>query len=133
MSVPAYALLFSFGIRCRVSPLPADQLAARGANPFTLRLHAAYWSRMLTELCASGLAPPGTVYGTVSELHDAIAGLSLQNPNQLLIVAADWNLAPGLAAPGAGAAQAAARVRFTEWGAGVASAEATSRPSFGPR
>ena len=133
MSVPAYALLFSFGIRCRVSPLPADQLAARGANPFTLRLHAAYWSRMLTELCASGLAPPGTVYGTVSELHDAIAGLSLQNPNQLLIVAADWNLAPGLAAPGAGAAQAAARVRFTEISFLAAASVTSLEIASGPR
>jgi hypothetical protein len=132
MSAPAYAFLFAFGIRCRVSPLPADQVAARGVNPFTLRLHAAYWSRSLSELCSSGLAPPGVVYGTASELHDAIAGLSVQNPNLLLIAAADWNLAPALASPGAAAAQAAARARFSDISflaaASITSLEITSGP-----
>ena len=133
VSLPFHAFLYAFGTRCKVSSLPADQTAARAINPFTLRLHAAYWSRMLSELCASGLAPPGANYLTTAELHDVIASLPVQNPNLLLIAAADWNPAPALTAPGAGAAHAAARARFDE----VSFLAAASIPSLeittGPR
>ena len=59
VAAPFFALLYAFGIRCKVSPLPADLAAARAINPFTMRFQAGCWSRVLSELCASGLAPPG--------------------------------------------------------------------------
>ena len=114
VAAPFFALLYAFGIRCKVSPLPADLTAARAVNPFTMRFQAACWSRVLSELCASGLAPPGVMYDNVAELHVIIGDLVLQNPNSLLITANDWNAAPALASPGAAAAQAAARARFEQ-------------------
>ena len=111
---PFYKLLFAFGIRFRVSPIPANQVAARAINIFTARFQATFWSRALSELHASGLAQPGVVYATVAELHVVIAALTLQNPNALHITANDWNAAPALTSPGAAPAHANARARFKE-------------------
>ena len=133
VAAPFFALLYAFGIRCKVSPLPADLAAARGINPFTMRFQAACWSRVLSELCASGLAPPGVMYNNVAELHVLIGDLVLQNPNSMLITANDWNAAAQLTSPGAAAAQAAARARFDQ----IAFLGAASIPSLeitaGPR
>ena len=90
VSAPFHRMLFAFGIRCKISPVPANLAAARALNPFTMRFHPACWSRVLTELSNSGLAPPGTVYYTVAAFHEAIVGLQLQNPMNLYIGAADW-------------------------------------------
>jgi hypothetical protein len=87
VSVPFYKLLFAFGIRFRVSPIPANQVAARAINIFTARFQATFWSRALSELHASGHAQLGVVYATVAELHVVIAALTLQNPNALHITA----------------------------------------------
>ena len=114
VTVPLYKLLFAFGIRLKVSPIPADQAAARTVNIFRARFNAAFWSRVLSELCASGLAQPGVAYDTVAELHVVIAALPLQNPNALNITAVDWDLAPALTSPGNAAAQAGALARFNE-------------------
>ena len=43
VAAPFFALLYAFGIRCKVSPLPADLTAARAVNPFTMRFQAACW------------------------------------------------------------------------------------------
>ena len=69
VSAPFYKFLFAFGIRFKVSPIPANQLAARAINIFTARFQSAFWSRVLSELHASGLAQPGVTYNTVAELH----------------------------------------------------------------
>ena len=115
VSAPFHAVLYAFGIRFKVSPLPADVAAARAINIFTLRFTAAYWTRALSEyLCASGLAPPGTIYNNVAELHSVISGLVIQNPILLNIAANDWNASAAFASPGAAPAQAAARARFAE-------------------
>jgi hypothetical protein len=114
VSAPFYKLLFAFGIRFKVSPIPANQLAARAINIFTARFQSAFWSRVLSELHASGLAQPGVTYNTVAELHVVISALTLQNPNALDITANDWNAAPALTPPGAAPAQANARARFNE-------------------
>ena len=114
VSAPFHVLLYALGIRFKVSPLPADVAAARAINIFTLRFTAAYWTRALSELCASGLAPPGTTYDNVAELHSVISGLVIQNPIMLNITANDWNASAAFASPGAAPAQAAARARFAE-------------------
>ena len=114
VSAPFYKCLFAFGIRFKVSPIPANQLAARAINIFTARFQSAFWSRVLSELHASGLAQPGVTYNTVAELHVVISALTLQNPNALDITANDWNAAPALTPPGAAPAQANARARFNE-------------------
>ena len=132
VSAPFYKLLFAFGIRFRVSPIPANQVAARAINIFTARFQATFWSRALSELHASGLAQPGVVYATVAELHVVIAALTLQNPNALHSTANDWNAAPALTSPGAAPAQANARARFNEISflsaASITSLEITTGP-----
>ena len=131
VSAPFHRMLFAFGIRCKISPVPANLAAARALNPFTMRFHAACWSRVLTELSDSGLALPGTVYYTVAAFHEAIVGLQLQNPMNLYIGAADWNAAPALAAltaqqAGGQAGVAAAAARH----AAIAFIAAASLPSL---
>ena len=133
VAVPLYKLLFAFGTRFKVSPIPADQAAARAVNIFRARFNAAFWSRVLSELCTSGLAQPGVAYETVAELHVVISALPLQNPNALNITAVDWDLAPALTSPGNAAAQAGALARFNEISFLAAAPLVSLEISSGPR
>ena len=112
VSAPLYQVVYAFGARCKTSPAPADQAAARNASVFTLRLTGGAWSRILFQLHASGLGldPTAPPYVTVAHIRDAVSKLTLTNPLDMLVVAADWAPSPGLAAPG-GAGAGPVRLR----------------------
>ena len=109
-----FQMLRSFGARFYITRTnPADLAAARNVNLMTMRLHAAFWSRVLTELVASGLVTVGM--SDSADLRRNILSLTLANPGALAVLAADWSAAPAFAIPagGGGAAAAAARARMT--------------------
>ena len=55
MQLAHYAALAAFGTRFKISRAPVDLAAARLANPLTLKLAAAYWTRAFTEFDAASL------------------------------------------------------------------------------
>lgn len=98
----------AFLSRCSRGPTPADEAAARGATAFRFRWTAAFWTRLLTELRDSGLF--NTSLDSLRALDAKKRALQLVNPNNLLVVAADWQLTADFVIPaGAGAAATARR------------------------
>ena len=107
VSAPNHVMLHVFGIRFKFSPAPADEAVARTKSLFTLNFTAATWSRLLFQLHSSGLGlNQAASYPTVPHVHDAISKLTLLNPLDLNILAADWLASPALAALAGGAAAA---------------------------
>ena len=77
-----FQMLRSFGARFYITRTnPADLAAARNVNLMTMRLHAAFWSRVLTELVASGLVTVGM--SDSADLRRNILSLTLANPGAL--------------------------------------------------
>ena len=81
----------AFGTRCSISRVPADLAAAQGASVVRVRFNGPFWTRVLTELAASGFFVAG-LFANLREMLEALTRLALQNPQQLLITAADWSL-----------------------------------------
>ena len=99
----------AFGTRCSISRVPADLAAAQGASVVRVRFNGPFWTRVLTELAASGFFVAG-LFANLREMLEALTRLALQNPQQLLITAADWSLGQDFVIPaGAGGAAAARR------------------------
>ncbi len=112
-SLATYQMVKAFGTRCKVSRLPADLTAARAAHLLNLCLTAGFWSRVLTAIRDAGLAN-GIPIADIRGLRARLRGLNIP-PNQLLVVAADWSLAPAFVIPqGAGAAALATRASLTD-------------------
>ena len=99
--------LRAFISRCKVGTLPADDVAARAADVFRARFTAAFWARVFDELAASGLfAVPIT---DLRDLDRRLEMITISNPVNLEIRAADWDLAPAFVIPPGAGAPAAAR------------------------
>ena len=99
----------AFGTRCSISRVPADLAAAQGASVVRIRFNGPFWTRVLTELAASGFFVAG-LFANLREMLETLTRLALQNPQQLLITAADWSLGQDFVIPaGAGVAAAARR------------------------
>ena len=109
-----FQMLRSFGARLFITRTnPADLAAARNANLLTMRFHAAFWSRVLTELVSSNLLTTGM--SDSADLRRNLLSLTITNLGALAVLAADWSTAPAFAIPagGGGAGAAAARARMT--------------------
>jgi hypothetical protein len=108
VAAPHYQLLRTFGARLSLSPAAADRAAALNVSAWRIRFTAAAWSRILTELKASGYA--ATSVGTLRKSDQLLASLTLQTPARLQLAAADWMPAEAFTIPvGAGAIPAARR------------------------
>lgn len=55
VEIAEWKVLAIFGCKACLGSLPADKTAGAARNLLTLQLTAAFWSRYLTELIASGL------------------------------------------------------------------------------
>ena len=106
VSLPLYVALKAFIPKARISTAPADEAAAR-VSVFRARFTAAFWSTLLGEYVHSGLVNQPIT--TPQDWDTRLRELVVQNPANLLIKAAAWNLAPDLVVPGAGAAAASHR------------------------
>lgn len=112
VQLSTFQMIRAFGARCNVSRIPANVAAARNINLLTLRFVGAFWSRLLTELVASGLfARP---LHTARDLHERLLALDITRPEELAIVAGDFSAAAAFAVPGGvgGAMAVAARARL---------------------
>ena len=110
VSLDTYQALRAFTTRSSISRVPADLAAARAVSSLAVRLHDAAWSRLLTELTASGLFAVAGAYKILTELDDAMRDAAIANPANLVLIAGDWRPAQAFAIPaGAGAAAAAQR------------------------
>ena len=99
----------SFGARCSIARLPADQAAARAATVVRIRFNGAFWSRVLQELNAAGLFAAG-LFTDFRSMQLSMLQLALPNPVNLQIAAGDWQLGQDFVLPaGAGAAAVARR------------------------
>ena len=88
----------AFAQRCGIGPMPVDVLAARNSSMLQLGFNGAGWSRILTELEASGLFQ--VPFQELRAFDAAFGALSIRNPNQLVLVAADWlGFVPAFAPP----------------------------------
>ena len=103
-SLGTFQLLNAFGARLRSAPLPAAVGAVRAASCFTLRLNAAAWSRILTELVLAGVFAGGNV-NDYDELQQLMEEATIPNPANLHITDADVAVGqPFIIPAGAGAA-----------------------------
>ena len=99
----------SFGARCCISRLPADQAAARAATIVRIRFNGAFWGRVLQELNAAGFFAAG-LFADFRSMQLVLLQLALPNPVNVQIAAGDWALGQDFVMPaGAGAAAVARR------------------------
>ena len=114
VSLNTFQAVKAFAPRCIVSRnTGADINAAITTNLLEVRFTDAFWSRVLTELKASGVFADRIT--TVGGLHDAIQAATLVNPANLEIVAADWRPAQAFAnGPNGGGANAIARAALAQ-------------------
>ena len=115
VSIDTFQAVKAFVSRCKLSRTPVDMAAAAMINVLTIRFEDAFWSRLLTELKASGVfVNPITELGGLLDSIGAAA--TITNPPNLEIVAADWRMAPAFAAGpgGAGAAAVATRAALAQ-------------------
>ena len=109
VSIPHFTAIGAFFIRCKTGAALPDQAAAANVNPFTCRLTAVAWSRILTSLHGGGAF--AVTLGTLPKFHDRIR--SLPPDAALDIIAADWFPAPDLITPNNAAVRAHHdRIRF---------------------
>ena len=87
-----------FFIRCTFSGSLATRNILANQSVFTVTFTAACWSRVLTELCASGLLAASLT--SVTALRDAMRSLTIVNPANLVILDTDIVLADSFDAPG---------------------------------
>ena len=97
--------------RCKISRLPADQVACRQRNPMTAALSEAAWTRLLTEYHASSAFV--RVHLNLQQWEETLRTLTPVTPANLEIAAGDWRAVPAVTIPSgqnaaAGAARAAA-------------------------
>ena len=76
-------------LRSSFGPAPADLATARLHSALTVAFQAAAWSRWLTELASSGLLAKAP-FDRLRDSDAAMELLTLANPNQLDILAADY-------------------------------------------
>ena len=97
-------LLYAFGARVRTAPPPAVVGGVAASSPFTLRLNAAAWSRIITELAAGNVFSGGPIKDH-TELQRLVGEAALPNPANLQVSNADLAAGqPFLIPAGAGAA-----------------------------
>ena len=99
VSLAHFLAVKHFASRCSTSRNPADLAAAAAAHPLVLRLGGAFWTRVLTELVPNGLLDHP--FGSTSTLELAMSQLTITNPANLEVGAADWTLGQAFAIPGA--------------------------------
>ena len=92
-SIPHYKAVRSFAARCTIGDNPANKAAAAQCSPVVFALDAAAWSLILTELRDSDLFEHGP-FTRLRDLDDAIDGLMIQNPANLVLLPASY--LPGL-------------------------------------
>ena len=95
VSIDTFQAVKAFMSRCKLSRNPADMAAAAVINVLTIRFENAFWSRLLTELKASGVFA-----NTLTELGgllDSIGAATITNPVNLEVVAADWRMTQAFA------------------------------------
>ena len=109
VSTPHYVAIGVFFIRCKTGAALPDKAAAAAVNPFTCRLTAIAWSRILTSLSNGGAF--NVASSTTPKFHDRIRSLA---PDAALdISAGDWFLAPDLVTPNVAATRVLHdRIRF---------------------
>lgn len=101
-------LLDAFASKARCGPVAADAAALRDRNILTLGLTAAFWSKYLTELVASGLLASPISHRSL--LHSRIKELLPVTPANLHVDAGDWSPCESFNVAGvAGVAGVAAR------------------------
>ena len=108
-----FQLLYAFGAALRTAPPPAMVGAVRVASPFTLRLNAAAWSRILTELVSSGIFSNGPI-ADYTALQELIEGASIPDPSNLHISDADLVAGQPFTIPGGNGAAAVEVRRMLE-------------------
>ena len=129
---PTCVVVRVFTPKSSISRVPADLAAARAMAALNVRLQDACWSRLFTELTASGLFANGS-FQTEALFEEALTDLVLVTPANLAITAADWRAGQAFVLPaGAGAVAVAAReamnaVRFLNL-ASAASLEVAGSP-----
>ena len=128
VSLDTFKAVKAFAARCSISRNPIDIAAAALINVLMVRLEDACWSRILTELKASGVF--SKAIADLGELVDLIGAATITNPANLEIVQADWRVAPAFApGPGGnGAAAVAARAALAlrharSWAASLGATE----------
>ena len=98
MSLPTWLMLRAWIRRCTLSSLPADLAILAVVDVFELSLSAAAWSRILTELVASGLLL--AQFTDASTLDAALDTLTISNPGDLVILASDLIRCESFETPG---------------------------------
>ena len=88
-SLPHFVAIRVWILRNSIGPSPADMATARLHSVLTIAFNAAAWSRWLTELAASSLLDKAP-FDRVRDSDAAMELLTLANPNQLDILAADY-------------------------------------------
>ena len=88
-SVPQFVAIRIWILRSAFGPNPADANMARQCSVLTIAFSAAAWSRWLTELAASGLLA-NAPFARLRDSDTAMASITLANPTQLDILAADY-------------------------------------------
>jgi len=100
VSLHTSQMLAAFGARLVCSKAPADLPAADKVNLLNIGLTGTAWTRILNEYVGSGLL--GASMSSRAELASRLTSISLVNPQNLYITAADWQLGEdSTAAPGA--------------------------------
>lgn len=87
--------------RCVIGPTPADRNAAAAANPFTGRLGADAWSRVLSSLLDNGLF--SRVYNSWDEFEHGMSSLAIADTGPLQLAGNDWVPGDAFVMPPAGA------------------------------
>jgi hypothetical protein len=108
-----YQFLYAFGARVRTAPPPAVVGGVAAASPFTLRLNAAAWSRVLTELVAANVFAGGAI-NDHTELQRLVEEATLPNPANLQITDADLAAGQPFTIPGGNGVVAANHRRLLQ-------------------
>ena len=96
--------------KATISKVPIDLTASQARNPLTMALTDGTWSRIITELTASGLF--AVVYSSVLEWYEALKTTALITPSNMQLAAGDWRNITPWSAPAGVHHDAYARLRF---------------------
>lgn len=107
VAAPLFRLLRIFAARLSISSAAPDIAAANAVSVWRTRFNAAAWSRIFTELKASGYAAAPIATLRQSDLQ--LSTITLANPPRMQLVAADWLPSEAFTMPGGNAAAAVAR------------------------
>ena len=95
----------AFCLRCRISRVQADLVAARAVSIITLSFTAGAWSRILTAVKAAVLAAPSPPQ-SFHQLQRILKSAIFSPANALDITQPDWAAGPALTIPAGNAAAA---------------------------